>query len=133
MTTLKIPFLRGTTAQNNAYRGADGEITIDTQKRTLRLHDGVVIGGEVLLTQSDLDQFVAGTTVYDKRSSVASNTVVYRGEALPGTADVMPGWRIKKITVVYGSTITVQETWANGLQTFVHKWADRTLYIYSIS
>lgn len=132
MQTIKIPFLRGTTAQNDAYRGSEGEITIDTQARSLRIHDGVQLGGEALLRRRDLDQFVAGTTVYDRRSSVASSTVVYRGEALPGTADTMPGWRIKKVTVVYGSTITVQETWANGLQTFAHKWADRATYSYTL-
>lgn len=36
---------RGTTAQNNAYTGALGEITIDTDKKTLVVHDGVTAGG----------------------------------------------------------------------------------------
>lgn len=36
---------RGTTAQNNAFRGAAGEITVDTVLGRLRVHDGVATGG----------------------------------------------------------------------------------------
>ena len=43
-----IQFRRGTTAQNDAFLGANGEITIDTQLHTVRLHDGVTVGGFVI-------------------------------------------------------------------------------------
>lgn len=36
---------RGTTVQNNAFVGAEGEITVDTEKHALRIHDGVTPGG----------------------------------------------------------------------------------------
>lgn len=36
---------RGTTAQNDAFTGAEGEITVDTEKHELRVHDGVTQGG----------------------------------------------------------------------------------------
>lgn len=36
---------RGTTAQNDAFIGAEGEVTVDTEKKTLRLHDGATAGG----------------------------------------------------------------------------------------
>lgn len=36
---------RGTTAQNDAFTGAEGEVTVDTEKKTLRLHDGATAGG----------------------------------------------------------------------------------------
>lgn len=36
---------RGTTAQNDAFTGADGEVTVDTEKKALRLHDGATVGG----------------------------------------------------------------------------------------
>lgn len=41
--TLQI--LRGTTLQNNAYTGSAGELTMDTTKNELRLHDGSTAGG----------------------------------------------------------------------------------------
>lgn len=39
---------RGTTAENDAFTGAEGEITVDTEKHELRLHDGQTQGGFVI-------------------------------------------------------------------------------------
>ena len=41
----QVQFRRGTTTQNNAFTGAIGEITYDTEAKTLRLHDGSTAGG----------------------------------------------------------------------------------------
>ena len=46
---------RGTTAQNDEFTGAEGEIVVDTQKHTLRVHDGKTQGGFEMATQADLD------------------------------------------------------------------------------
>ena len=46
---------RGTTAQNDAFTGAEGEIVVDTQKHTLRVHDGETQGGFEMARQADLD------------------------------------------------------------------------------
>ncbi len=40
-----VQFRRGTTAQNNAFTGANGEITVDTDDGRLVLHDGSTAGG----------------------------------------------------------------------------------------
>lgn len=49
MTKLRtIQILRGTTAQNNAYTGVIGELTMDTEKKQLRIHDGSTVGGKVI-------------------------------------------------------------------------------------
>lgn len=36
---------RGTTAENDAFTGAEGEIVVDTERHELRVHDGVTQGG----------------------------------------------------------------------------------------
>jgi len=41
----KLRLKRGTTAQNAAYLGAEGEVTYDTQAKSLVIHDGVTTGG----------------------------------------------------------------------------------------
>ena len=41
----KIQFKRGTTTQSDAYRGAEGEVIINTTKDTIVVHDGVETGG----------------------------------------------------------------------------------------
>ena len=41
----KVQFRRGTYAENEAFTGAEGEITVDTDSNSLRVHDGVTVGG----------------------------------------------------------------------------------------
>ena len=41
----QLQFRRGTTVQNDAFTGALGEVTMDTQKKQLRVHDGSTQGG----------------------------------------------------------------------------------------
>lgn len=44
---------RGTTVQNDAFTGAVGEVTVDTVKNTLRVHDGNTVGGTELAKKSE--------------------------------------------------------------------------------
>jgi hypothetical protein len=41
----QVQFRRGTTAQNNSFTGAVGEVSVDIDKDTLRVHDGSTQGG----------------------------------------------------------------------------------------
>lgn len=41
----QVQFRRGTSAQNNSFTGADGELSIDTDNYTIRIHDGSTSGG----------------------------------------------------------------------------------------
>ena len=43
-----IQILRGTTAQNNSYTGAAGELTMDTTLNEVRIHDGSTAGGHIV-------------------------------------------------------------------------------------
>lgn len=43
-----LQLYRGTTAQNDAYTGPAGELTVDTTLSKLRLHDGSTAGGTVI-------------------------------------------------------------------------------------
>lgn len=45
---------RGTTAEHENFVGAEGEITVDTEKHSIRVHDGVTAGGHALVTDADL-------------------------------------------------------------------------------
>lgn len=44
----KLQILRGTTAQNDAYTGSIGELTMDTEKVEVRIHDGTTQGGKTI-------------------------------------------------------------------------------------
>lgn len=44
----QVQFRRGTSAQNNSFTGADGELSIDTDNYTIRIHDGSTSGGHAV-------------------------------------------------------------------------------------
>lgn len=46
---------RGTTAENDAFTGAEGEIVVDTERHELRVHDGVTQGGFTIPTTETMD------------------------------------------------------------------------------
>ena len=64
-TQLKLR--RGTTAEHASFTGAEGEITLDTTKDTIVVHDNYTAGGRPLLRE-DLNNLAAGAVGIDKIS-----------------------------------------------------------------
>ena len=50
----RIQLRRGTTAETYAFTGAVGEVTVDTDKKTVVVHDGTTVGGTPLLNANQL-------------------------------------------------------------------------------
>lgn len=55
--TTQVQFRRGTTAQHQTFIGSEGEITVDTDKKTAVVHDGVSAGGHELTTRASMVAF----------------------------------------------------------------------------
>lgn len=53
MPAFAIQLRRGTTVEHSAFTGLVGEVTIDTDKDTIVVHDGVTAGGYPLAKASD--------------------------------------------------------------------------------
>ena len=51
--TTQLQLRRGTAAQNDAFTGAEGEVTVDTTNKTLRVHDGTTQGGFPVARSAD--------------------------------------------------------------------------------
>jgi hypothetical protein len=51
---IQVKFRRGTATQHNSFTGANGEITVDTTNKTLRVHDNSTVGGIRLARFSEL-------------------------------------------------------------------------------
>jgi hypothetical protein len=51
---IQVKFRRGSAGQHNSFTGANGEITVDTTNKTLRVHDGVTVGGTRLAKLSEI-------------------------------------------------------------------------------
>ena len=46
----QLQLRKGTATEHNTFTGADGEVTVDTTNKTLRVHDGSTVGGIRLAT-----------------------------------------------------------------------------------
>lgn len=49
----QVQLRRGNSAQHTSFTGAEGEVTYDTEKKTLIAHDGSTAGGTELARKSD--------------------------------------------------------------------------------
>ena len=53
--SIEVKFRRGTSIQHQSFTGANGEITVDTTNKTLRVHDGVTVSGTRIAKFSDIN------------------------------------------------------------------------------
>ena len=58
----QVQFRRGTTAQNNSFTGAAGEISVNTSNNTIRVHDGATAGGFELAKRGNVSTLTSGTS-----------------------------------------------------------------------
>jgi len=78
----QVQFRRGTTTQNNAFTGAIAELTVDTEAKTIRLHDGSTAGGGAIVATLAGSQTLTNKT--HSTNSVWQGTAI--GLAYGGTA-----------------------------------------------
>ena len=75
--TTQIQRRRGTTAEHSVFTGAAGELTVDTTKKTIVIHDGITAGGQALSkeghahTTGDITDFQAAL---DTRAALSGAT-----------------------------------------------------------
>ena len=93
----QVQLRRGTSAENDAFTGALGEVTVDTTNNTLRVHDGSTAGGFPVAPSSttaskDLDNLsntgkanISAQGTYDSGATYNAGTV---GKAIQGKANV---------------------------------------------
>ena len=82
---------RGNTIQNDRYLGLTGEVTVDTQAYTLRIHDGIGTGGHVIQSIPDLSNVASsilpsanvtyslGSPTQQWKDLFVSNNTIYMG------------------------------------------------------
>jgi Major tropism determinant N-terminal domain len=83
----QVQFRRGTTAQNNSFTGAAGELSVNTSNSTIRVHDGSTAGGSELATvvyASNVSNFSTGTLSATRLANTGVSASTY------GSATVIP-------------------------------------------
>ena len=61
MAAYAIQFRRGTTTEHSSFTGLLGEVTVDTTKKSLVVHDGSTAGGFALALDSATTSSTTGT------------------------------------------------------------------------
>ena len=77
-----LKFKRGTTAKNSTHVGSNGELTVDTDKKTIVVHDGITTGGSSLATEASVTNL--SNTVNNK---IDKNVSIVAGTATKITYD----------------------------------------------
>ena len=102
----QVQFRRGTTAEHSGFKGADGEVTVDTSLKTVVIHDALTNGGFPVLRQD-------GSNSQFDRGSTTNCALKFSGD--PNTGLISPA--ADEIALVTGgsSRLTID---ANGAATF---------------
>ena len=105
----RLQLKRGTTAQTSTFTGLNGEVTVDTTKKTLVVHDGATIGGTVLAKASDVALKV------DKVAGKQLSTEDYSTTEKSKLAGISAGAQVNVPTdlslgTITGSTITLNSS-----------------------
>ena len=102
----QVQFRRGTTAEHSGFKGADGEVTVDTSLKTVVIHDAITNGGFPVLRQD-------GSNSQLERGATTSCALKFAGD--PNTGLISPA--ADEIALVTGgsSRLTID---ANGATTF---------------
>ena len=67
----QLQLRKGTATEHNSFTGAVGEVTVDTTKDTLVVHDGVTVGGHPVAARANAD----GTISLIKKDGTSAGTI----------------------------------------------------------
>ena len=77
---IQIQLRQGTTTEHNTFKGAVGEVTVDTTNKTLRVHDGTTVGGTVLAKVSEVPSLVPqATEAVAGKAKIATSAIAQAG------------------------------------------------------
>ena len=102
----QVQFRRGTTAEHQTFKGAEGEVTVDTSLKTVVIHDAITNGGFPVLRHD-------GSNSQFERGSVSNCALKFAGD--PDTGIISPASNEFALVTGGSSHLTID---ANGAATF---------------
>lgn len=97
---------RGTTAENNAFTGAEGEITVDLTTHELRVHDGSTVGGHTIPTKNYGYSKAESDDLLSNKANIALDNITNAGKEVCANM-AMPSGTISTLSVgASGTTYT---------------------------
>ena len=71
----QLQLRRGNTTHNNSFTGAEGELTVDTTKHNLRIHDGTTQGGYTINNASEVVHITDTETITGNKTLNGTTTI----------------------------------------------------------
>lgn len=97
---------RGTTAENDAFTGAEGEVTVDLTTHELRVHDGSTVGGHTIPTKNYGYSKAESDNLLSGKANVALDNLTSAGKEVCANM-AMPSNRYVSLTLgTSGATYT---------------------------
>lgn len=84
----QIQFRRGSATEHANFIGANGEITVDTTNKTLRVHDGETAGGTILAKQSELPDISNADYVVETQLPTTENNYTWYRKYKSGWVEI---------------------------------------------
>lgn len=110
--TAQVQFRRGSTGQHSSFTGAVGEVTLDTTKQTLIVHDGSTAGGIAEIVTKTATQTLTNKTLTSPtftgnlttENLIISGTLSYA--AAPASAftanSIVPKSYVDSVGIIFG-------------------------------
>ncbi len=109
---IQLQLRKGTTAEHNSFTGANGEVTVDTTNKTLRVHDGSTVGGTRLATLTG--GLVPATQLPDATTSVKGAVILNNTLTSTSTTQALTAAQGKVLNdQAFGVGQTVQDVTAS--------------------
>lgn len=104
---------RGSGAENNAYVGMSGEVTVDTDAKTLRVHDGTTAGGVQIARLSDVPEISSADYVVAWQNPNAENDYMWYRRYKSGWVEQGCGLTQQESSTVVTHTLPIEMSNAN--------------------
>ena len=100
----KVLVGRGNTAVSSTYTGVRGEITMDTDLKTLRIHDGVQVGGYIMASRGWVNLALANAVLGNVEILNDYATIAYVNSTVANSSAVLQA----NITTLFANTVAQQ-------------------------
>ena len=105
----QLKLRRGTTSQHESFTGAEGEVTYDTNKKTIVVHDGTTLGGLPNAVRANEDGTIS-LIKKDGTSAGVINSVGLFNNTLTST-NTNQAATAAQVKVLYDTLLGVRQTW----------------------
>ena len=111
----RVLLKRGNTIQSNSYTGPIGEVTMDTDIKTIRIHDGLTAGGHLIPTQANMQSYAnvavaSGLAAVNANVATLATNVATLTTGATAANTAMKSYVDSQITSIVGGAPTVLDT-----------------------